>query len=100
MRIHTRRVHSVGSNVANSIRFSLFVGSDFFDSIGRPSNVEYLTFDGGQYRIGNRIESFCTPLIYIDLSVKFHIYFIFIFILFIYIIYNFFNELLINDSDL
>ena len=29
-----RRVHSVGSNVENSIRFALFVGSDFFDSIG------------------------------------------------------------------
>ena len=32
--IPIRRVHSVGSNVANSIRFALFVGSDFFDSIG------------------------------------------------------------------
>ena len=27
------------------------------------SDVEYSTFDGGQYRIENRIESFCTPLI-------------------------------------
>ena len=27
------------------------------------SDVEYSTFDGGQYRIKNRIESFCTPLI-------------------------------------
>ena len=33
--ICNRRVHSVGSNVANLIRFALFVGSDFFDSIGR-----------------------------------------------------------------
>ena len=38
-----RRVHSVRSNVANSIRFALFVGSDFSDSISRPSNVEYST---------------------------------------------------------
>ena len=36
-----RRVHSVGSNVANSIPFALFVGSDFSDSIGRPLNDEY-----------------------------------------------------------
>ena len=39
----TRRVHSVGSNVENSIRFALFVGSDFFDSIGRI--VECRIFD-------------------------------------------------------
>ena len=26
------------------------------------SDVEYSTFDGGQYRIENRIESFCTPI--------------------------------------
>ena len=38
-----RRVHSVGSNVANSIRFALFVSSDFFDSIGRI--VECRIFD-------------------------------------------------------
>ena len=41
--VQIRRVHSVGSNVAHSIRYALFVGSDFFDTIGRPSNVEYLT---------------------------------------------------------
>ena len=29
----------------SQIRFALFVESDFFDSIGRPSNVEYPTPD-------------------------------------------------------
>ena len=37
--------------------------SDFRHSIGHKSNVEYSTFDGGQYRIENRKESFCTLLI-------------------------------------
>ena len=36
-------MHSVESNVANLIRFSLFVGSDFLDSIGRI--VECRIFD-------------------------------------------------------
>ena len=43
VRKQIRRVYSVGSNVANSIRFALFVGSDFFDSIGRI--VECQIFD-------------------------------------------------------
>ena len=38
-----RRVHSVRSNVTNSIQFALFVRSGFFNSIGRSSNVEYST---------------------------------------------------------
>ena len=46
--VQTRRVHSVGSNVANSIRFALFDGSDFFHSIGRPLNVEYSTSEARQ----------------------------------------------------
>ena len=41
--IQNRRVHSVGSNVANSIRLALFVGSEFFDSIGHI--VECRIFD-------------------------------------------------------
>ena len=41
--ILTRRVHSIGSNVVNSIRFALFVGSNFFDSTNGWSNVEYST---------------------------------------------------------
>ena len=41
--ITSRRVHSVGSNVENSIGFALFVGSDFFDSIGHI--VECRIFD-------------------------------------------------------
>ena len=31
------------SDRMSQIRFALFVGSDFFDSIGRPPNVEYST---------------------------------------------------------
>ena len=75
--LRTRRVHSVGSNVENSIRFALFVGSDFFDSIGRivecrifdirsallrmsdffysigrPSNVEYSTSEAPSWDVG------------------------------------------------
>ena len=80
----TRRVHSVRSNVANAIRFALFVGSDFFDSIGRVRricqifdiriallrDVGFSTFDGGQYWIENRIESYCTPLFKVVRSQK------------------------------
>ena len=41
--ITIRRVHSAGSNVANSIRFALFIGSDLRHSIGRI--VECRIFD-------------------------------------------------------
>ena len=43
IRFSIRLVHFIGSNVTNSIRFALFVVSDFFDSIGRI--VECRIFD-------------------------------------------------------